>query len=274
MRTEELLQRLQRHYIKPGDEYAGGVFLPEVGWNGRGAGSRCDALYVGFTSTSGRRLVGHELKVSRSDWRHELDQPGKSDGWADQCHAWYVVAPSEEIVPREEVPPGWGLMVPGRSKTRMQVLLRPEIHKREPSWDAARSMLARLDTLTRQQVAGMTQEVRRREQEVAHREELAQGRSVAGLDQPMRDRLAVLERLEQALGVDLTLWGGLGDEPRPTPEQFAAAMRLVQAAKKMSPRSAVWAANEVERTATRWLQEVDELRKASVLLQKIAGEEP
>lgn len=80
MRTEELLARLQRHYIKPGEQFPGGIFLPEVGWNGR-SGGRVDALYVGFTSTSGRRLVGHELKVSRSDWRHELDQPGKADGW-------------------------------------------------------------------------------------------------------------------------------------------------------------------------------------------------
>lgn len=79
MRTDGLLERLERHYIKPGEPLAGGVFLPEVGINGGGS-SRCDAIYVGFTSTSGRMLVGHELKVSRADWRRELDQPGKAHG--------------------------------------------------------------------------------------------------------------------------------------------------------------------------------------------------
>jgi hypothetical protein len=32
--TAELLARLQRHYIKPGQQLPGGVFLPEVGRNG------------------------------------------------------------------------------------------------------------------------------------------------------------------------------------------------------------------------------------------------
>lgn len=32
--TRELLDRLQRHYIKPGAPLPGGIFLPEVSWNG------------------------------------------------------------------------------------------------------------------------------------------------------------------------------------------------------------------------------------------------
>lgn len=152
--TAALLGRLQRHYIKPGENLPGGVFLPEVGWNGGGF-RRCDALYVGFTTTSGRILVGHELKVSRADWLHELDDAGKSDEWADQCHEWWLVVSDPAIVGDGELPAGWGLMAPGRSKTRMQVLTaadrKPSTHR--PSWNAARSILARQDTLRAQAIS-------------------------------------------------------------------------------------------------------------------------
>ena len=57
--TQALLDRLKRHYIKTGTDLPGGVFVPEVGQNGGwGAGSRCDAIFVGFTSTSGRIPLG------------------------------------------------------------------------------------------------------------------------------------------------------------------------------------------------------------------------
>ena len=85
--TRDLMARLERHYIPAGRPMPGGVFLPEVGWNATGGTSRADALYVGFTSASGRILIGHEVKASRSDWLTELRKPGKADGWADQVEA-------------------------------------------------------------------------------------------------------------------------------------------------------------------------------------------
>lgn len=147
MTSAELLARLQRHYIKPGP-LPGGIFVPECGLNESVRQQRCDALYVGFTSTSGRLLIGHELKVRRADWRHELDQVDKAGRWADQCHQWYVVAPSTDVVPPDELPEGWGLMVPGRSKTRLDVKIRARAYAdRDPSWVIVRSVMARQDTL-------------------------------------------------------------------------------------------------------------------------------
>lgn len=170
MGTRELLGRLQRHYIKPGAPLPGGIFLPEVGWNNGGGGGGCDAIYVGFTSTSGRILVGHELKVSRADWVKEMESPGKSDPWADQCHQWFLVVSSPDIVRDGELPAGWGLMVPGRSKTRMEVRVRAD-HKtnHDPSWLAVRSIMARQDTLRANAIAAVRQtaaaEARREQQE-------------------------------------------------------------------------------------------------------------
>jgi hypothetical protein len=150
MTAEVLLSRLRRHYIEPSRRLPGGIFVPEVGMNGGyGAGRRCDAVYVGFTTTSGRQLIGHEVKVSRSDWVSELGRKtGKADAWADQCHQWWLVVSDPAIVRDGELPEGWGLMSPGRSVTRMAIHC-PATAKvdHEPSWDAVRSVFARYDTL-------------------------------------------------------------------------------------------------------------------------------
>jgi hypothetical protein len=151
--AQSLIERLGRHYVPPGR--GGGLFVPEVGTNDGGAtGSRCDAIYVGFTSSSGRILIGHEVKTSRPDWLHELDQPGKADFWHDNTHAWYVVAPAPSIVRVEELPPGWGLLLPNpRSRVRFDVAVKAEVRRDlQPSWLAVRSVMARLDTLHQQAV--------------------------------------------------------------------------------------------------------------------------
>lgn len=147
MSTSELMARLARHYIKPSDPLPGGIFVPEVGFNGGGS-SRADAIYVGFTGTSGRRMIGHEVKTSRSDWLRELAKPGKADGWADQCHQWWIVA-TPGVVNLDELPHGWGLMEPGpKTRTRLVVKAPATMHgDRVPSWRAVRSVMARYDTL-------------------------------------------------------------------------------------------------------------------------------
>lgn len=150
MTAGELLARLRRHYIEPSRRLPGGIFVPEVGMNGGyGAGRRCDAVYVGFTTASGRQLIGHEIKVSRSDWVAELGRKtGKADAWADECHQWWLVVTDPGIVRDGELPQGWGLMSPGRSVTRMTIHT-PAAAKNDhqPSWDAVRSVFARYDTV-------------------------------------------------------------------------------------------------------------------------------
>lgn len=198
--TDDLMARLRRHYIKPGQPLPGGVFIPEVGWNGGVHASRADAIYVGFTGTSGRLLVGHEVKASRSDWLNELNKPGKADAWADQCHEWWLVTP-RDIVRDGELPDGWGHMVPGRSKTRMDILVRARRHHdRQPSWDATRSLIARQDTLR----SGAIYDAQAKARDDAHREvaELAE-QEIARRIRTMPDAVALQERLariEKALG--------------------------------------------------------------------------
>ncbi|RHA38702.1 hypothetical protein [Cellulomonas rhizosphaerae] len=202
--TEDLMARLQRHYIKPSAPLPGGVFLPEVGWNGGVHPSRCDALFIGFTGSSGRMLVGHEVKASRSDWLNELSKPGKADAWADQCHEWWLVT-APGIVHPGELPAGWGHMVPGPSRTRMRVVTparrRPDTHS--PSWDATRSIIARLDTLQSQARAAIRDEERQRvadELAAAADAETKWMEASRAQTDSLRQRLKVVE---DALGVQL-----------------------------------------------------------------------
>lgn len=233
-RTADLLARLRRHYIKPSDALPGGIFVPECGLNGS-TGSRVDALYVGFTSSSGRMLVGHELKVSRADWRHELDKPGKADTWADECHAWYVVAPDTSIVPPEELPPGWGLMVINpRTTTRLTTVVKAEVHlERTPSWRVVRSIMARQDTLRAQAIADAQRQAledarKRAEEEQRLRAQHAGDRRLTAEE---RQRLDLLDRLENVAGYRLDSFT-FGDEEdtKVTPERLAAAIGICRAA--------------------------------------------
>lgn len=147
--TASLLTQLEAHYVSPADRLPAGVFLPEVGWNGYTETRRCDAIWVGFTSASGRLLVGHEIKASRSDWLNELRKLDKADAWADQCHQWWLVT-VPGVVKDGELPAGWGLMTPGGRGRRMKIEVPARtVTDRLPSWDATRSIIARLNTLHR-----------------------------------------------------------------------------------------------------------------------------
>lgn len=231
-KTAAIMERLRRHYINPADDLPGGIFLEEVGRNGQ-HGRRVDALYVGFTSASGRQLIGHEVKVSRADWRNELAKVGKADTWADDCHAWYVVAP-EGVVPVDELPDGWGLLDDGgRTKTRLRTVVKAKYHpERTPAWDTVRSILARYDTLR----ARAIEDGRRQAYvDATQRAEAAAQRGGRGdpITYAQQQRLALLDQLEDALGwkIDTYAWGK-DTETTVGVDELAAAVALVRSADK------------------------------------------
>ena len=69
------------------------------------------ADYIVLDTYGGSRVLGFEVKVSRSDWLAELRDPTKADEWKRHCHAWYLVVPDTSIV-RSDLPDDWGLMAP------------------------------------------------------------------------------------------------------------------------------------------------------------------
>lgn len=151
IKTADVMAALRAKYVgKTEAEWAGGFYLEECGINGTTArDTRCDALYAGFTAASGRTLIGHEVKVSRSDWLAELAKVGKADWWFDNTHQWYLVAPTG-VLRDEELPHGWGHMeVQG---SRLVIKTKAPVRDVTPSWDALRSILSRAETLRAQSV--------------------------------------------------------------------------------------------------------------------------
>ena len=55
-------------------------------------------------------IHGHEVKVSRSDWLHELKQPEKAAEFVPYMDYWWLVVSDAAIVREDELPDGWGLM--------------------------------------------------------------------------------------------------------------------------------------------------------------------
>jgi hypothetical protein len=204
MKASELTDRLRRHYIKPGDEMPGGLFMTEVALGSR----RADALYVGFFASRGKRLTGFEIKVARSDWLAELDQPAKAEAWHQHCHQWYVVAPNTDIVRPEELPEGWGLMIPDpnpRTKVRMKIAVRAVIHEREQlPWHVVHALVQKSDSVRMSEVrrardeirAGMYDEIEKRVQERVARES-----NTERLAETIRSQQALIDQMSEILGV-------------------------------------------------------------------------
>lgn len=74
--------------------------------------SIADFLAIDKYSTS-QSVIGHEVKVSRSDWLSELRNPEKSERIKRYCDYWHLVVSDAAIVKPGELPEGWGLIVRG-----------------------------------------------------------------------------------------------------------------------------------------------------------------
>lgn len=77
---------------------------------GAAASRSADAIAMSLYPSRGLRLHGFEIKVSRSDWLHELKQPDKSVALQRYCDHWWIVTPAD-IVREGELPPTWGHLI-------------------------------------------------------------------------------------------------------------------------------------------------------------------
>lgn len=65
-------------------------------------------------------MIGHEVKVSRSDWLTELRDLSKAERVKRFCTQWFLVVSDPGIVKDWELPEGWGLMVKAGSRLRIK----------------------------------------------------------------------------------------------------------------------------------------------------------
>lgn len=105
------------------------VLLTEVrNATGYSFSNTADALVMCMYPSQGLELQGFEIKVARSDWLHELKQPGKSQPVFQYCDRWWLVACEGVITDYAELPKGWGLMIAKNGKLFTKVkapLLEP-----------------------------------------------------------------------------------------------------------------------------------------------------
>lgn len=120
--SSDVIAMLRRHYL-PENRPPGGVFAPEIGSPcGR---RRADLIWLSTTSTGRRHMIGHEVKVSRSDVLVELADPTKAEPWMQYCDQWYLVVSDPALVDGLEIPDPWGILAPpsGR-RTRSMTVVR------------------------------------------------------------------------------------------------------------------------------------------------------
>ena len=67
-----------------------------------------DALAIGCWKSVGIQMHGFEIKVARSDWLREIQDPSKALPFQKHCHHWWIVA-APKVVRVEEMPAEWGL---------------------------------------------------------------------------------------------------------------------------------------------------------------------
>ena len=128
MDADDLRRMLRHTYAPPDDPHEWALWFEATLDDGR----RVDAVACNLWESRGRVIRGHEIKVTRADWLAELRDPGKADGGFRACDEWYVVAPPGVVLPAE-LPAGWGLMEPAR--TRVSITVKPPARRGEPGRD-------------------------------------------------------------------------------------------------------------------------------------------
>ena len=169
-----------------------------------------DAIAMSIWPSRGYDLNGFEIKVSRSDWLKELNDPSKS--WPIQrfCNAWWVVAANEDIVKDGELPKTWGLMVPKGGKLKVvskAPALKPERMDRAFVASILRRQYQCQEFLAKKAVEAAVGD-RVDSRRVARQEDIdlkARARDLEFENQRLRTSIGDFERVS---GIKLTQWNG------------------------------------------------------------------
>lgn len=89
---------------------------------------RCDAMAIGCWESQGLPIHGFEIKVSRSDWLRELQDPAKAEAFIGLVDHWWLVVSDRAIV-RDDLPAGWGMLAQAGTSHLRVVVPAP---KRDP----------------------------------------------------------------------------------------------------------------------------------------------
>jgi hypothetical protein len=218
--TQQVLDALIGHYRKPGTDRSGEILITEA--QAPGSSRRADLVRIGMWMSRGTGIDVHEVKVSRPDWLRELDDPAKAEAWWPYCNRFWVAAPPGVVV-REELPPGWGLMELPAAGRRFKVLVAAESRKGiQLTVPLMIELLRRADNERLAEIKALRgahrADLRKQERELQSRQ------AASEIPRELRQRLNLLQQVEEALGLPLDKFGGWPAFPpsRITPEELAA----------------------------------------------------
>ena len=199
MKTGEVNAAIRRHYKT--DEYA---VMFEVG-NKTGASVRrhADAVVMNLWPSRGLLIEGIEVKVTRSDWRREIENPEKAELISQYCDKWWIIAP-EGIVQEHEVPALWGWMTASDKGLRVRKAAPQKSHSEITPLDRGfvAAMLRRASSADADMIAAMV------EKRVAERE----GKISEIVAQQVNERTRAFAKIEEKAkalkeaGLDLNGW--------------------------------------------------------------------
>jgi len=106
--AKELKARIVRKHPLTRGWFTVEEFCPSSGDASRGG--RMDVLAVALYGSREFSAHGFEVKVARSDWLSELNNPSKNAVALQEVDFFWLVVPSTDIAKPEELPPKWGLM--------------------------------------------------------------------------------------------------------------------------------------------------------------------
>jgi len=75
--------------------------------------------------SKGKQRVAYEVKVSRSDFLHELAVPQKRE-WVEKCFQETFFACTPGVCKPEEIPEGWGLLVVTKAGDKLRKVVVPK----------------------------------------------------------------------------------------------------------------------------------------------------
>jgi hypothetical protein len=199
--TASSMTDLLRQHYNPDGRAAAHLFMPEIGApDGR---RRADLLVapISIAGAKASTLIGHEIKVTRSDVMAELSDPTKADSWLRYCSRWYLVVSDPALIDGLTIPDLWGVMAPpsGR-RTRSMTILR-EAPKLHPDGDLAPA-LSRIAAYTVNRVETVMREAqyerdayKQRAERAEQREQEARLEGGSGFTSPHIKRINQIVRM-------------------------------------------------------------------------------
>ncbi len=183
---------------------------------GGAMGRRADAVCLNIWPSKGYAIHGFEIKVSRADFLHEMQDITKADAVGKFCDFWWLAAP-KGIATVDELPASWGLMELHANGLK----IKKQAPKREDVTDFTRPFLASLLRKSRDAdnayIAGQIESEREAMHKAMQRQfELKNSRTV----DTAKANAEWIKAFEDALGMQFKNWQ--------KPEAVAERLRVAE----------------------------------------------